>query len=85
MTFVFRLQHVVSERGSSAVGRHLLLLTSDCIWLQVDILNVRNREDLTQLRPTVTFQQTGKDLIYREFSAMSLRHAEERVLELSLE
>jgi hypothetical protein len=34
---------------------------------------------------TVTFEQTGKDPIYREFSATSLRHAEERVLELSLE
>jgi hypothetical protein len=51
----------------------------------VDIFNVRIREDLTQLRPTITFEQTGKDPIYRDFSATSLHHAEERVLELSLE
>jgi hypothetical protein len=78
-------QHVVSEHGSSAVGRHLLLLTFDCIRLQVDLLNVWNREDLTQLRLTVTFEQTGKDPLSESFSATSLRHAKERVLELSLE
>jgi hypothetical protein len=41
---------------------------------------MRNREDLTQLRPTVAFEQTGKDPILREFVYDVI---EERVLELS--
>jgi hypothetical protein len=85
-TFVPSLQHVVLERGSSAPGRHLLLLTSECILLRVDVLNVRNREDSTQLRPLVTSNRPAKTpftesfrrriLSYDTFLCSSLRHAE---------
>jgi Na+-translocating ferredoxin:NAD+ oxidoreductase RnfA subunit len=49
---VYRVHY---DSGSSAAGRHLLLLTCDCIRLQVDLLNVRYREDLIQLQRRMPF------------------------------